>query len=58
MILGGEIGSERLVGGSERVGMDGWGGGEEKSGRKANGDNRQPNADWALGGRWREELLW
>ena len=38
MILGGEIGSERLVGGSERVGMMG---GEGKSGRKANGGDNQ-----------------
>jgi hypothetical protein len=41
MILGGEIGSERLVDGSERVGM--MDGGRGKSGRKANGDNRQPD---------------
>ena len=41
MILGGEIGSERLVGGSERVGM--MGGGEGRVGGRLMGDNRQPD---------------
>jgi hypothetical protein len=43
MILGGEIGSERLVGGSERVGMMDGGGGEGRVGGRLMGDNRQPD---------------